>query len=454
METKYTNKKIAILGLGVEGVDLALYLQNFKTEITILDEKEEDNITIPPTIKKSVKYIFGKKAFTSDLSQYNFIFRSPGVYPLRDEIIHAVKQGVMVSSAVKLFFEKSPCKIIGVTGTKGKGTTSTLIYEILKTAGCDVHLAGNIGIPFLSLLPKLNRNSIVVLELSSFQLMDLDKSPHIAVILNITADHLDWHASINEYRAAKKNIVKFQNDKDYAVINNDYEVPKSFSKIGKGKKYAFSIKNSVEGSYVDDNMLITNLNNTKTVLGNTADLLLRGKHNWENVLAALTVAKVLNIKSDAIKAAVFSFRGLEHRLELVREVGGIKYYNDSFSTGPDPVIAAIKSFTEPITLILGGYDKLLNYEEMIKQIKLSSVKNILLIGQISQKLMTLITKENIKVNVDNLGKTDMKIIVDKARQVTKSGGVVLLSPGAASFDMFTSYKQRGALFKACVERLQ
>lgn len=301
-----SQKKIAILGCGLEGKDAEEYFKKQGGEITLLDRKFDKN-------------------YLKDLNHFNIVVRSPGVYRYLPELIEAKKSGVEISSAIKLFFEKCPAKIIGVTGTKGKGTTATLIYEILKKAGKDVYLAGNIGKPYLELLLKLNKESWVVMELSSFQLIDLNKSPQIAVVLNITSDHLDWHKNREEYIEAKKNIVSHQTASDWAVINEEYETSKNFSKETKGQVIFFS-KNELEEKY-------------------KKNLLLRGEHNLENIAAAVAVAKILKIGDEDILGILSSFKGLEHRLELVGEKDGIKFYNDSFATGPQQLQKRQKEYS-------------------------------------------------------------------------------------------------------------
>lgn len=409
-------KKVAILGYGLEGQDAERYFKNQKSNIKILDQKISSD-------------------YLNNLKDFDLIVRSPGVYRYLPEIVKAEKAGVEITSGVKLFFEECPGKIIGVTGTKGKGTTSSLIYEILKNAGKDVYLVGNIGKPYLELLPKLTKDSFVVMELSSFQLIDLTKSPDIAVVLNITLDHMDWHKDKEEYINAKKNIVRYQSVSDFAIINSEYEVSKSFSKDTCGKVIFFS-KKDLENKYKER-------------------LLIRGEHNLENIAAAVSVAKVLKIKEDIILKTVQSFKGLEHRLELVKEINGVTFYNDSFATGPQPTIAAIRSFTEPITLILGGSDKGLNYDELGKEVACNKqVNKIIVIGQVGPMIIRSLNNAGFRGSIINLKLKSMVKIVENAFRNTHCGGVVLLSPAAASFDMFENYKDRGKQFKKAVQNLK
>lgn len=407
----YKNKKVAIIGYGLEGQDAEKFLKSKGAIVTILDQKDDPN-------------------YLQNLNKYDIIVRSPGVYPYKKEILKSAKFGIRITSPTHIFFDEFNGTIIGVTGTKGKGTTSTLIYELLQSGGLDVYLGGNIGKPILELLPKLKSTSYVILEMSSFQLIDLPVSPDISVVLNITSDHMDWHKNQKEYIDAKKNIVKFQKPSDWAVINSEYKNSKIFAKETKANVIFFN-KNTLDHRFKEK-------------------LILRGEHNLENIAAAVAVGKILNIDKKIIIKTVREFKGLEHRLEFVREINGIKFYNDSFATGPQPTIAAINSFTENETLILGGSDKGLDYKELGELInKKENVKNIILIGQIRDQI-----KKHINVKkIYDLGMSDMKKIVKKAFEITKKDGVIILSPAAASFDMFQNYKDRGNQFKEAVNCL-
>lgn len=405
----YKDKKIAIIGYGLEGQDAEKFLKSKGAIVTILDQKDDPN-------------------YLSNLDNFDIIVRSPGVIP------NKIKTTKRVTTPTHIFFDEFSGIIIGVTGTKGKGTTSTLIYQIMKNAGLDVYLAGNIGKPALELLPSLNSKSYVILEMSSFQLIDLPVSPDIAVVLNITSDHMDWHKSQKEYITAKKNIVKFQKPSDWAVINSEYKISKSFAKNTKANIIFFS-KQTLEKKYKED-------------------LILRGEHNLENISASVSVAKILNIKKEIVNSTIKKFKGLEHRLEFVREIKGVKFYNDSFATGPQPTIAAIKSFTEDETLILGGSDKGLDYTELGDVInKSKNIKNIILIGETKLKIVNSLKNVNCKLKIADLDKKSMAEIVKKAFEMTQKGGVIILSPASASFDMFQDYKDRGNQFKKEVNKL-
>ncbi len=433
---KFKDKKVAILGYGIEGQDVEKYLKKEGAEVTILDKKLNKN-------------------YLKDLGSFDTIVRSPGVYRFLPELVQAEKGGVKITSAIKIFFENCPGKIIGVTGTKGKGTTSTLIYEILKSDKRDVYLAGNIGKPYLELLPVIKKKSYVVLEMSSFQLIDMDESPHIAVVLNITSDHLNWHKDLEEYTSAKRNIVKHQKSSDFAVVNADYEIPKSFAGESKAKAVLFSRTTRTNGCFVENGDLAFLKGDEMIVLGKSHWLLLRGEHNLENVTAAISTALSLGIDEEIIKKVVFSFVGLEHRLELVKSIGGVAFYNDSFATGPQPTIAAVRSFEEVLTIILGGSDKELDFKELGEIIsKRRNVKCVVLIGTVAEKIKMALKNANFKGKIIETGKSSMQKIVHEAFSNTPKGGVVLLSPAAASFDMFKNYKDRGNAFKKAVEEIE
>jgi len=430
---KYKGKKIAILGYGVEGQTTHEYLQKHGLKADVLDEKNVSD-------------------YLQKVAGYDVVFKTPGISPLRPELVAAKRAGTLFTSQIEEFFDLCPCKVVGVTGTKGKGTTSTLIYDIMKASGEDVYLGGNIGVPAISFLDEVKPDSWVVLELSSFQLQTLNMSPHIAVVLNITSEHLDYHKDTEEYRQAKSSIVRHQTNDDYAVINDDYDVPRAFAKFSPATKYFFSRNHKVEGCYVDESdQIILNVEGEKTVVAKADELKLRGRHNLENVTAATLAGYLAGASIDATSKTVKAFRGLEHRLELVREISGVKYYNDSFSTVPETAIAALDSFTEPIILIAGGSDKKSDYTELGKRIATANVKAVILIGDMAEKIRASIPgsfKGEIITEI-----TKMEDMVAKASSLATSGDVVLLSPACASFGLFENYKDRGNQFKVAVKKL-
>jgi len=441
----FKNKKIAVLGLGIEGEDVCRYLirQGVK-DITVFDQKAEE-IEDKINELRITNYELGPDYLKNGLREFDVIFRSPAFRLSLPEIVEAKKSGAIITSATKLFFDLCPAKIIGVTGTKGKGTTSSLIYEILKKAGKKIFLAGNIGEPMLTLLPKLNKENWVVLELSSFQLQDLEKSPHIAVVLFITSEHLDYHSSVEEYIQAKANLVRWQKELDFAILNADNQTSSSFASLTPAKVYYFSRGKKVEGAFIKDGQIYLFDN----LIGSTSKLKILGVHNWENICAASVAAFLAGADLNSVKKVVFNFRGLEHRLEFVREIGGIKFYNDSFSTTPETTIAAIKSFFQPIILIAGGSEKGSDYTQLGKEISQSSTKTIILIGKTAKKIKKVVQKSGFRGKII-YKPGGMKEIVKKAFAEAQKGDVILLSPACASFDMFKNYKDRGWQFKKYV----
>lgn len=453
------NKKILLLGFGVENIALAKYLAHHGVRFSIADKKSRGEVQDAQELNDlPIDEFQGGENYLDGLVKFDIIFRSPGVPYLDSKIQQAIKGGVIVTSQIKYFFENCPAYTIGVTGTKGKGTTSTLIYEILKKSKVEslkskVYLAGNIGKAPIEFLDQLTKDDIVVLELSSFQLQDLGQSPNIAVILDIKVDHLDIHKNREEYIEAKTNIVKYQKKEDFAVINADYLTSVEFAAMTKAQVYWFSRRKSVDqGAWVKNSETIylrENVNDRE--ISKTKDLTLRGEHNWENICAASLAAHLVGASLETIKNVVEKFPGLEHRLEFVREINGIKFYNDSFSTTSDTAIAAIKSFSQPIILIAGGSEKNADYKELGQAIDGSTVKTAILIGVTGPRIKSEIRDQNIEIisNCQNIQE-----VIDTVKDKAKSGDVVLLSPASASFDWFNNYKERGKLFKEKVNAWQ
>lgn len=456
---RFKSKKIALLGFGIENVSVAKFLIFHKIEFTILDRASVEKLSdqAKKLIEDEKLEFKGGENYLSDLDQFNIIVRSPGVPYLTPEIQAAKKIGVEITSSTKLFFDLSSATIIGVTGTKGKGTTASIIKEIIaqsfkkNTNSAKVYLVGNIGVPSFDIIAEVESNDIVVFELSSFQLQDMEVSPHIAVIVNLADDHLDHHQTVEEYRETKQNILKYQNKNDFAIINWDYPESRKLSKFGDAKKFFFSSKEKVNGAYVAQSGEVF-LTRSNEKVCNQSDLKIIGRHNLENVAAAAIVGDILEIPIQDIYLAVKEFDGLPHRLEFIRQIDGVKFYNDSFSTNPTPTIAAIKSFDVPITIILGGSEKGADFSLLAKVVKSSTVKNVISIGVEGPKIRQALIENRANVNILNGGK-NIESIVELAMKNTVSGGVVLFSPACASFDMFKNYKDRGEKFIAAVKNL-
>lgn len=363
-------KKIAIIGIGVSNTPIIEYLHGLGAKITVFDQREEQEINtdIYEMIKSfNIQASFGKN-YLSKLVGFDVIFRSPSCVPTIPEIQAERERGAVITSEIEKLIELCPGKIIGVTGSDGKTTTTSLIYEILKTAGYTCYLGGNIGIPLFTKLHEISENSYVVLELSSFQLMNMKISPDIAVVTNVTPNHLNVHKSYDEYIDAKKNILKFQSTNSIAVLNYDNDITKNMAKEAAGKVILFSSKSKLENGYiVDDWQVKICKNGLRRRILSIKEIYLRGIHNLENICAALAATSTL-VDIDTQIKAVKQFKGVEHRLEFVREINNVKWYNDSIGTSPTRTIAGLNSFDEKIVLIAGGYDKHLDYEPLAKPI--------------------------------------------------------------------------------------
>ena len=386
----FKGKKIAVLGLGVEGISSALYLKEKGASVTVLDEKEKKEFsqeTMEQLNNEAIDIVVGKD-YLSNLNNFDMVVRSPGIRLDLPEIIKASEKGIEITSQTKLFFDLCPCPIIGVTGTKGKGTTSSLIYEMLKKQGIDVYLGGNIGKPPFEFLDKLTPQSKVVLELSSFQLQDITKSPHIGVVLMITSEHLqgfgsqNYHKDVYEYVDSKRKIIRFQQSEDTAIINQDYIVSRESDIETSGKIFNISREDSLaQGAYVKDKAVYLRFENKDQKIIDAKDILLPGQHNLENVCAAVMAAALSGVLVSNMISVLKTFKGLEHRLQLVSEINGVKYYDDSFSTTPETAIAAIQAFTQPEILILGGSSKGSDFSELGKVIsEAHNIKAIIGVG--------------------------------------------------------------------------
>ncbi len=446
----FQNKKIAVLGFGIEGQSICDFLPD-SAIITVFDEKNRESFEddlLKKYEKLGVNFKFGD---FEDLDEFDIIFRSPGIKPDISILLEAKMKGTEVTSAVKTFFDLCPCEIIGVTGTKGKGTTSTLVYEMLKKEGFNAHLGGNIGTPPLNFLRDLKENSKVVLELSSFQLIDIEKSPHVGIMLMTTSEHLDYHKDVYEYVEAKRNIFRFQGENDFAIVNRDYPASNESDIFSNGKVYRVSREQDVDqGCFVKNEAIYLKMDGREEEVIKTKEIALRGRHNFENVCAATVGAICMGATMKSVIPVLKSFKGLPHRIEFVATTKGVSYYDDSFSTTPETAIAAIESFSEPKILILGGSSKKSDFSELGHMISTStSIKAIIGIGEEWPKIKEKIRNQRIKM-VE--GSRNMSEIVEKCQEIGEIGDVVLLSPACASFDMFKSYKDRGEQFKQEIKK--
>ena len=449
-------RKVAVIGLGVSNLPLLEYLYNKKAQVTVFDERTLEEIP-EETINKINTYefdtFFGKNCL-ENLNGFNVIFRSPSCLPTRPELQKEADRGAIVTTEVEMLMEMCPCKIIGVTGSDGKTTTTSLINAILQHAGYKTFLGGNIGTPLFTKLPEMEPNDIVVLELSSFQLMNMKISPDIAVITNITPNHLNIHKDYQEYIDAKKCIFKNQKENGILILNYDNDITRECSKEANGKVIFFSSKTKLDSGFIVDDDIIKECNDgiRKHIL-NTDEVILRGNHNFQNIATALAATKTL-VGTDVAIEAIKIFKPVEHRIEFVREIDGVKWYNDSASSSPTRTISGLNAFKENIILIAGGYDKNLEYEPLAKPV-VDKVSTLILIGQTAEKIYDVVKKESEKENKKiNINMCDtLEQTIEIAKKSAKKGDVVLFSPASASFDMFKNFADRGNKFKDLVNKI-
>ncbi|HMH69864.1 MAG TPA: UDP-N-acetylmuramoyl-L-alanine--D-glutamate ligase [Candidatus Saccharimonadales bacterium] len=424
--------KIAIAGYGIEGKSSYQYFSSRGHDVTIVDER--DSLADSP---EDAQTMLGAGVF-SRLKGFDVVIRTPSLPP------RAITTDGKVWSATNEFFKQCEAPIVGVTGTKGKGTTSSLIAAILRTSGKKVHLLGNIGIPALDILERVRAEDVVVYELSSFQLWDLERSPHVAVVLMIEPDHLNVHEDFKDYVAAKANIAAHQIPSDIVVYHpNNQDSARIASESLAGTKIRYL---TPEGAYVDDNYIKI----AEQVICSVGEVGLRGEYNLQNICAAISASWPMTQNVEVISQAVKEFKGLEHRLEFVAHKRGVDFYDDSYSSAPTATMGAISSFSTPIILIVGGYERNIAFEPLVSSIvSRKNIKKVIIIGEVRNRLADALSRvgyENFVIS----NETDMKNIMGSIMKYATSGDTVLLSPGCASFDMFKNFSERGELFKQAV----
>lgn len=425
-------KKIAIIGLGIEGISVLKFILKdpayAKDEIWILDRNP---VSVPNAARRRarVRVRVGPK-YLHNLSSFDVIFKSPGVNIYLPQIRRAQKRGARLTSSLDLFFERAKGTIIGITGTKGKGTTSTLLYKMLKRCGKDAYLGGNIGSSPLDIVRKLTPKSVTVLELSSFQLQNLNFSPQIAVALDVFKDHLDVHKTVGKYLLAKSRIVKYQEREGVVFYFAHGKLSRKIAENSKGRKIPVSEKD--------------------WKIFSEKDLKIPGIHNFRNAVMAGTVARYLGCGAASIRESAREFRGLPHRLELCKTVRTgsrtIRIFNDSASTNPDATAAALRAFREPKVLIMGGKDKNLDYSPVARAISTSRVELVVLFGENKNKIARTLSRSRAPIVAVPSLASALEAAENHLTRTSKDS-VVLFSPASASFDMFRNYGDRGEAFK-------
>lgn len=451
-----SNKKIAIIGIGVSNIPLLDYFHQNNAKVTIFDRKtldKLDNKVVEKISNYNIDYSLGEN-YLSKLSGFDIIFRSPSCRPDTKELLEETKHGAIITSEIEMLIKLCPGTVIGITGSDGKTTTTSLTYAILKEKGYDCYLGGNIGIPLFTKLNEMTPESIVVLELSSFQLMNMEISPNISVITNISPNHLDIHKSYEEYIDCKKNIFTHQSSDGIVILNADNEITNKMKSEANGKVIMFSSKQRLDNGVIYDNKTIKSCEDgLRRHVIDVKNVKLRGIHNYENICAAIAATSSL-VDIDTQIKAITKFAGVEHRLEFIREINGVKWYNDSIGTSPSRTIAGLNSFDEKIVLIAGGYDKHLDYTPIAKPI-VENVSALILVGATTEKIYEAVTKELKAQNKDMpiVKCTTLEETISIANKIAKPGEVVLFSPASASFDMFKNFAERGDLFKKLVNNI-
>lgn len=448
-------KRVYIIGLGVSHKELIPVLKTQGIDLTVCDKSEKYEAGNKAFLDGlGVKYLLGKD-YPENFDEAEVIFRTPGMYYYEPVLTRARERGIVVTSETEMFFETCPCPIYAVTGSDGKTTTTTLISEMLKSAGKTVHLGGNIGKPLYARIEQVKEEDVAVVELSSFQLLSMRTSPEVSVITNITPNHLNVHKDMQEYIDAKCNILWHQDAFSRTILSRDNETTYDLRRFVRGELSLFSRQQKVHnGAYLrEDGYLIRVKNGVEEVLLHKDEIRIPGIHNVENYLTAIAAVGDA-VDADTIRQVATTFGGVEHRIEYVRTLDGVRYYNDSIATSPTRVIAGLRSFDQKLIVIAGGYDKNIPYEPLGKDVN-ERVKVLILLGKTGPKIEKAVTEypgydpENLKIiNVSTLEEA-----VLAARKEAKEGDVVTLSPASASFDLYRNFEERGQHFKRLVMEL-
>ncbi|MBR5272211.1 MAG: UDP-N-acetylmuramoyl-L-alanine--D-glutamate ligase [Clostridia bacterium] len=450
------DKKVAFIGIGVSNTDSILMFLKNGIDVTACDKAPREKLgEVADKLESAGAQLRLGENYLDGLCDFDVVVRTPGMMYHVPELQKARKMGVAVTSEMELFFELCPCKIFAVTGSDGKTTTTTVISKFLEAQGKTVHLGGNIGRALLPIIDTITPDDFAVVELSSFQLMSMRQSPDVAVVTNVTPNHLDKHTDMDDYVDAKKNILLHQNAFSKAVLNLDNETSNSMKSLVRGKAYSFSRREVLEnGAYINaEGEIFMAVNSVSVKVMDRADIKLVGDHNVENYLAAITAVWGY-VDVENIVSVARTFSGVEHRMELVRERNGVKWYNDSIATSPTRTNAGLKAHTQKVVLIAGGYDKKIPYEPLAPYV-IDKVKALILMGATAQKIRKAV-EECDGFNPDLLPiyeASDMEHAVKIADEISQKGDIVAFSPASASFDFYKNFEQRGIHFKNIVNSL-
>lgn len=454
------DKRVLVLGLGIEGLSTLAFLRKQYPDKIIgladkrprahMDERAKQTIESDPNVT-----LFLGPDYLEGVEYHDIIFRSPGIPP--SALNEVMTLGKILTSNTELFFERCPGRIVGVTGTKGKSTTASMIYEVLKEGGVDARLVGNIGIPPLSSLESSALSTIFIAELSSYQLVGLRRSPHIAVIQNIVPEHLNYHETFEAYVEAKQTIVKFQKENDYVLFNDSYPIPQRIARRSKAVKIPFGFKSSGDvRCYLDGGFLVFHSRRLKEKVISVHSIPLKGNFNTQNVMPSIIVGKHFGVSSEIIAVAIQRFRPLEHRLEYIGSYLGVSYYNDSLSTIPEATIAAMEALNgSSFILLVGGYDRGLKFTVLAQRILAEKVRAVILFPTTGEQLWEEIVRQanSTQELPEHVFVSTMADAVKHTYGIARDGDTVVLSPAAASFSTFRDYRDRGEQFKMEVKRI-
>jgi UDP-N-acetylmuramoylalanine--D-glutamate ligase len=458
MKTNWTGTRVLILGAARQGLALARWLSLHGAHVTLSDMRSEDELRVASDslAEYQINWVLGGHPLEL-LDSTDVLCLSGGVPLTLPIVAEAINRGIPLSNDSQIFMEVVPCKTIGITGSAGKTTTTTLVGRMAKNAyGDKAYIGGNIGDPLINYVDNMKADDIAILEISSFQLDQMTISPNVAAILNVTPNHLDRHGTMEAYTAAKARILEFQGESDAAVLGHDDKGAWSLRNKVHGRLYTFSLNEldeGLNGTYLQDGLLNLRDGDAYLPLILREKILLRGDQNVSNALAAFAIGHASGFPLDAMLEAVEDFRGVSHRLELVRELNGVRWYNDSTATAPERSMAAIRAFEEPIVLLLGGRDKNLPWEELVQLVS-KRVDHVVLFGEAAEKIQKTVDSLGLGKKRFNVARANgLHEAVLKAAEVAEAGDVVLLSPGGTSFDEFKDFAERGERFREWVQEL-
>ncbi len=444
-------KCVSVIGIGVSNVPLIRFLTDAGAVVTAHDKKNKEQLgdVYDELVDLGTRLVLGEGYLKNIPQNTEVIFKTPGLRIDVPELVEAAEKGITVTSEMELFFELCPGQIIAITGSDGKTTTTTLIGEMLKNARYNCYIGGNIGKPLIDEVEGMTADDKIVLELSSFQLHSMKHRPYIAVVTNVTPNHLDWHTDFDEYVNAKKNIFQGQEAGGRVILNYDNQVTREFAKSAQNSVF-FSRNSELDnGVFLQGDVIVrrTDEERIEEIL-DIRDIRIPGMHNVENYMAAIAAVYGM-VGKETIKHVAKSFNGVPHRIEFVREIDGVRYYNDSIASSPARTTAGLKSFDKKVILIAGGYDKKIPFDEFGSVIN-EYVKKLILVGATSEKIYTAVKNADNYDRIEIFRESEFESAVNKARDCAQKGDIVILSPACASFDLFKNFEERGNTFKSIV----